>query len=146
MSNEKIKISELISETPVTGDYVAGIHYVSGVPVTKKFPFASFASPTTEQTVSSVAGVIQVDAADGVSFKSTLTENVSISLPTNLTDGLYYTFLLEQGAIDYTVAFGVNVNDPSGMFTMVSGAGNFGILTFYCTYGRLYLTNYLPVT
>lgn len=145
MSNEKLKISELDSATAVSGDYVVGIHYVAGVPATSKFAATALVAPT-EQTVSSVGGILQVDAATGVSFKCVLSENITLDLPTNLVDGLYYSFLLEQGAIDYTVAFGIAVNDPSGLFTMPLGQGNFVILTFYCSYGRLYLTNYLPVT
>lgn len=147
MSNEKIKISELPSENPVSGDFIAGIHYnTNQTIVTTKFPFDSFSAAIKQLVGEPVLAILTVDASTGADFFCVLKENITLDLPINLVNGRTYTFVFEQASTNATVTFGVNVNDVKGVWSMVNGNGNFAIVQFYCTYDRLYLTNYLPVT
>jgi hypothetical protein len=69
----------------------------------------------TPITNSSATGTVTPDASTSNSFQYTLTGNVTIANPTNLTSGMVLNFCLDQDATGgRTIAFGSNFKWPGG--------------------------------
>ena len=59
-------------------------------------------------TISSTAGVLTVNGANGINFKVTLTQNITSVVPQNMEPGVPHSIRFVQGGSGgYTVVFGL---------------------------------------
>jgi hypothetical protein len=77
-----------------------------------------------------LGGNVSADCSLGRSFALTLTENIVLDA-SNMVEGETYTFILTQGASDFTVTLRGATFQTTAGFTMVSGQGNKSIFSAY---------------
>ncbi len=92
----------------------------------------SAAQSTTPVAVTSSSNLTATNAALGNVFTTTLTENTTLSNPTNLVTGTYYTWVITQSSSPFTLAYGTSFKWPGGIpMTVSTGNGAIDIITSY---------------
>jgi hypothetical protein len=93
------------------------------------FTAAQTSSPVT---VSSSGNLTATNAELGNIFKTTLSENTTLSNPLNLVAGTYYTWVITQGGSPFTLAYGNLFKWPGGTsMTVSTGNAAIDIITSY---------------
>jgi hypothetical protein len=113
-----------------TANALNALNNVGGKNIATLEDFQTFTKAQAIASVSltSTAGNVATDASLSNTFTLTLTENVTLTNPTNLVSGTRYTWVITQGASAFTVALDSAFLATLDTFVMPGGAGDKEVL------------------